>query len=67
MRALDDFADKKLEALRRLAAEGFHTAAIRSPSGPDGTSRLRLTFTAGHPDAAIERLAGLVRTRILAR
>ena len=30
-----------------------------------GTSRLRLTFTAGHPDAEIERLATVVRSRIL--
>ena len=32
----------------------------------DGTARLRLTFTAGHDDADIERLAGIVRERILA-
>jgi 7-keto-8-aminopelargonate synthetase-like enzyme len=34
---------------------------------PVGTSRLRLTFTAQHPDDEIERLAKIVRTRILAR
>ena len=34
---------------------------------PPGTARLRLTFTAQHPDDEIERLAEIVRTRILAR
>jgi 8-amino-7-oxononanoate synthase len=34
---------------------------------PAGTARLRLTFTAQHPDDEVERLAELVRTRILAR
>ncbi len=32
---------------------------------PAGTARLRFTFTAQHPDAEIERLAAVVRDRIL--
>jgi 8-amino-7-oxononanoate synthase len=32
---------------------------------PEGTARLRVTFNAAQPDDAIERLAGLVRNRIL--
>jgi len=32
---------------------------------PAGTARLRLTFTAQHPDDEIERLAELVRSRVL--
>src|SRR6185312_2631439 len=39
----------------------------QSPSVPAGTARLRLTFTALHPDAEIDRLAELVRTQILQR
>ncbi len=56
---------KALEASRMLADEGFLAVAIRPPSVPAGTARLRLTFTAKHPDAAVERLATLVRSRIL--
>ncbi|MGB7259832.1 MAG: 8-amino-7-oxononanoate synthase [Pseudolabrys sp.] len=56
-----------MNAAQILADEGFLTAPIRPPSVPKGTARLRLTFTAQHPDAEIERLAGLVRARVLAR
>lgn len=56
-----------LAASAMLAREGFLAAAIRPPTVPAGTARLRLTFTAQHPDAEIARLAGLVRERILAR
>jgi 8-amino-7-oxononanoate synthase len=53
-----------LEASRMLENEGFLVTAIRPPTVPDGTARLRLTFCAQHPDDAIERLAGLIRDRI---
>ncbi len=55
-----------LAASELLAEHGFLAAAIRPPSVPAGTARLRLTFTAQHPNDEIERLADLVRTRILA-
>jgi 8-amino-7-oxononanoate synthase len=57
--------DATLAASQMLADEGYLAAAIRPPSVPAGTARLRLTFTAQHPDDAIERLAKLVRERIL--
>lgn len=56
-----------LEASALLADNGFFVAAIRPPTVPQGTARLRLTFTAQHADSDIERLAGLVRSRFLAR
>jgi 8-amino-7-oxononanoate synthase len=56
-----------MEASRLLAEQGFLAAAIRPPTVPAGTARLRLTFTAQHPDEAVERLAEIVRDRILAR
>jgi 8-amino-7-oxononanoate synthase len=55
-----------LAASRLLADEGFLAAAIRPPSVPPGTARLRLTFTAQHPDDQIARLAELVRNKIMA-
>jgi 8-amino-7-oxononanoate synthase len=54
-----------LDASRLLEEQGFLVVAIRPPTVPEGTARLRLTFTAQHPDDAIERLAELVRARIL--
>ena len=58
-------AEAALSASRLLEAEGFLVIAIRPPTVPAGTARLRFTFTAGHADADIERLAELVRGRIL--
>ncbi len=60
-------AKATLAASRLLEDNGFLVTAIRPPTVPPGTSRLRLTFTAQHPDDEIERLAEIVRTRILAR
>jgi 8-amino-7-oxononanoate synthase len=59
-------AQAALEASRVLEEEGYLVVAIRPPTVPAGTARLRLTFTAAHPDADIERLADLIRTRVLA-
>ena len=49
-----------------LLEHGVLAQAIRPPTVPPGTARLRLTFTAQHPDEEIERLADIVRMRILA-
>ena len=54
-----------LEASQLLEREGFLVTPIRPPTVPEGTARLRLAFTAGHPDEEIARLAGIVRERIL--
>jgi 8-amino-7-oxononanoate synthase len=56
---------KALAASRLLEQEGFAVIAIRPPTVPAGTSRLRLTFSAAHSAAEIERLAGIIRTRVL--
>jgi 8-amino-7-oxononanoate synthase len=58
-------AGAALAASRLLEAEGFLVVAIRPPTVPEGTARLRLTFSAAHPDAEVARLADIVRTRIL--
>jgi 8-amino-7-oxononanoate synthase len=54
-----------LEAQHILEREGFLVTAIRPPTVPPGTARLRLAFTAGHAASDIERLAAIIRTRIL--
>lgn len=59
-------AEQALAASRRLEDEGFLAVAIRPPTVPDGTARLRFAFTAGHADADIDRLAALMRERVLA-
>jgi len=51
---------------RLLEEEGFLSVAIRPPTVKQGTARLRLTFTAQHPVDQIERLADIVRDKILA-
>jgi 8-amino-7-oxononanoate synthase len=58
-------AARALDAAKNLEREGFLAVAIRPPTVPEGTARLRLTFTAGHPDADIARLAALVRDNFL--
>ena len=57
-------AQAALAAARRLEDDGFLAVAIRPPTVPEGTARLRLAFTAAHPDDAIARLADLVRARV---
>ncbi|HEV2161443.1 MAG TPA: 8-amino-7-oxononanoate synthase [Stellaceae bacterium] len=59
-------AERALAASRRLEDEGFLAVAIRPPTVPDGTARLRFAFTAGHADTDIDRVAALMRERVLA-
>ena len=54
-------AETALAAAAALEAEGLLVVPIRPPTVPPGTARLRVAFTAGHPDAAIDRLAEAVR------
>ena len=58
-------AEETLAASRLLECQGFLVTAIRPPTVPAGTARLRITFTARHPDAEVARLADLVRERVL--
>jgi 8-amino-7-oxononanoate synthase len=60
-------AEAALAASEMLENEGFLVVAIRPPTVPAGTARLRFAFTALHPEAEIERLAGIVRTRVIGR
>ena len=60
-------ADAALKASQRIEEEGFLVIAIRPPTVPAGTARLRFTFSAAHPDAEVERLAAVVRRHVLER
>jgi 8-amino-7-oxononanoate synthase len=60
-------ADAVLTASQLLEEQGFLVVAIRPPTVPDGTARLRFAFTAQHPDTEIERLADIVRSHVLRR
>jgi 8-amino-7-oxononanoate synthase len=51
-------ASAALALSQRLADEGLLVTAIRPPTVPDGTARLRMTFCAAHTDADVDRLAG---------
>ena len=61
-------AGRALALSKALEDDGFLVGAIRPPTVPPGTSRLRVTFTAEHPPAEIERLARClqIRARVLA-
>jgi len=50
-----------LEASRALLDRGIHCTAIRPPTVPPGTSRLRVTLSAAHTDEDIDRLLGILR------
>jgi 8-amino-7-oxononanoate synthase len=45
-----------LAASEKLAEEGFRVIAFRPPTVPEGTSRLRFSFSATHTDEDVERL-----------
>jgi 8-amino-7-oxononanoate synthase len=53
-----------LRASALLAAEGFLVTAIRPPSVPPGTARLRFAFSAAHADADVMRLSAVIATQL---
>jgi 8-amino-7-oxononanoate synthase len=59
-------AGRALEASERLRAAGFLVAAIRPPTVPVGTARLRFTFSAAHSDDEIRGLIAAVRPLLAA-
>ncbi len=53
--------DRALAASGALQQQGILVPAIRPPTVPVGTSRLRVTVSAAHSDADIDRLLGALR------
>jgi 8-amino-7-oxononanoate synthase len=53
--------DRAMHAARQVEQEGFLVAAIRPPTVPAGTSRLRFTLPSGHKPADVEALVGALQ------
>jgi 8-amino-7-oxononanoate synthase len=59
-------ASNALAASAALRDAGFLVAAIRPPTVPPGTSRLRVTFSAAHTGEQVAALAAAVRPLLAA-
>ena len=57
--------ERALAASATLERHGFLVTAIRPPTVPDGTARLRITFTANHSEEDVDRLATVVKAEVL--
>ena len=53
--------ERALAASASLLKDGLHVPAVRPPTVPPGTSRLRVTLTAAHDEADVRRLAAALR------
>jgi 8-amino-7-oxononanoate synthase len=53
--------ERTLGASAALRREGYLVAAIRPPTVPPGTARLRFAFSAAHTDSDVTGLIGAVR------
>jgi len=58
-------AEITLAAGKMLEEEGFLVVPIRPPTVPDGTARLRITLCAGHAEEDVDRLAAVIRERVM--
>jgi 8-amino-7-oxononanoate synthase len=52
---------------RRLEEQGLLVPAIRPPSVPDETARLRISVTAGHTEADVDQLVAALRSSMASR
>ena len=56
-------AEAALALSEMLREAGFWATAIKPPTVPTGTARVRLAFTAAHNEADVERLADLLKEK----
>lgn len=56
---------RAMTAMNLLEEAGFLVTAIRPPTVPAGTARLRFAFSAAHRAEEVEAVAGIVRAQIL--
>ncbi len=54
--------DRALAVAEQLLKHGFLVPAIRPPTVPDGTARLRISLSAGHDPADVDRLVAVLKT-----
>jgi 8-amino-7-oxononanoate synthase len=58
-------SQRAVEAQEALAKQGFLVAAVRPPTVPEGSARLRVNFTAAHTEEQVERLVSIFLNFIL--
>ncbi len=58
---------RALALMEALVDDGFLAVAIRPPTVPAGTSRLRVSFSAAHRDDDVDALASALRRRLAER
>ena len=59
-------AERALAVSRALEAQGFLVTAIRPPTVPPGTARLRVTLSAAHEEAQVDALIGALAQELAA-
>lgn len=51
-----------IQASQKLSQCGLHVPAIRPPTVPDGTARLRVSLSAAHDDQQIDKLCSVLKS-----
>ena len=56
--------DKVLAVAEQLQQQGFLVGAIRPPTVPEGSARLRITLNAGHTTKSIDELLAALQSAL---
>ena len=57
-------SEKALSISQKLFEQGFYVSAIRAPTVPKGTERLRITLNANHTQNQIEQLLACIKNAL---